>query len=163
MESTETILTHPSAILLNAKGPTDTVYRLAWFRVCDLYPEAANRIANDLRAGTRPLVLSEMKEIKKLVWEKKEPNTLSKYRSARDLFIAIALSIYDPAYFMSKKQLRQGLRDMLKSALEHKGAPTGMSHFARAAADYMNVSPPFALEVQAFKEWVLSKIDQQQK
>ena len=160
MESNDLIIAHPSAALLDANSSADNIFRIAWFRLCDLYPQLAERIASDLRGKNRPLVLSEIKEIKRLVFERTEPKTHREKQTARDLFIAVVLSIYDPARLVTKKNLRNNLRDMLKSALEHKGAATNISHFVRAAADYMNVSPRFSLEVQAFKDWVLSEIDQ---
>lgn len=163
MESNDQIIAHPSAVLLGAKNTNDTVFRLAWFRLCDLYPEVARRIASDLSGKNRPLVLSDLKEIKRLVYAKKEPKTNGEKRAARDLYIAVVVSIYDPARLVTQKDLRPRLRAMLIDVLEHRGSDSVISQRIRLVKDLLDVSRPFSLEVQAFKEWVLSKIDQQQK
>lgn len=164
MESNDLIIAHhPSAVLLKAKSSSDSIFRLAWFRLCDLYPQLAQRIASDLSGKNRPLVLSDLKEIKRLVYAKKEPKTNGEKRAARDLYIAVVLSIYDPARLVTQKDLRHGLRAMLIDVLEHKGSASGISQRIRLVKDLLDVSRPFSLEVQAFTEWVLSKIDQQQK
>lgn len=164
MESNDLIIAHhPSAVLLGAQNANDTVFRLAWFRLCDLYPEVAQRIARDLGAGDRPLVLSDLKEIKRLVYAKKEPKTHKDQLGARDLYIAVVVSIYDPARLVVAKGLRKRLRAMLVDVLEHKGSDSVISQRIRLVKDLIDVSRPFSLEVQAFTEWVLSKIDQQQK
>src|SRR5690554_2064471 len=160
MNSDLLIPAHPSAVLLGAKNGNDTVFRLAWFRLCDLYPEVAQRIANDLSRTKRPLVLSDLKEIKRLVYAKKEPKTHKDQLAARDLYIAVVLSIYDPARLVVAKGLRKRLRVMLVDVLEHKGSASGISQRIRLVKDLLDVSRPFSLEVQAFTEWVLSKIDQ---
>lgn len=163
MDSDLLIPAHPSAVLLGAKNANDTVFRLAWFRLCDLYPDVAKSIASDLSGKNRPLVLSDLKEIKRLVYAKKEPKTHREKQLARDLYIAVVVSIYDPARLVTQKDLRPGLRAMLIDVLEHKGSASVISQRVRAVKDFLDVSRPFSLEVQAFKEWVLSKIDQQQK
>lgn len=163
MESNDQIIAHPSAVLLGAKNTNDTVFRLAWFRLCDLYPQLAQRIASDLSAGNRPLVLSDLKEIKRLVFERTEPKSHREKQAARDLYIAVVVSIYDPARLVTQKDLRPRLRAMLIDVLEHKGNASVISQRIRLVKDLLDVSRPFSLEVQAFKEWVLSKIDQQQK
>lgn len=163
MDSDLLIPAHPSAVLLKAQSSSDSIFRLAWFRLCDLYPEVAQRIANDLSRTKRPLVLSDLKEIKRLVYAKKEPKTNREKQLARDLYIAVVVSIYDPARLVVTKDLRKGLRAMLIDVLEHKGSASGISQRVRLVKDLLDVSRPFSLEVQAFKEWVLSKIDQQQK
>lgn len=148
---------------MGAKNTNDTVFRLAWFRLCDLYPQLAQRIASDLSAGNRPLVLSDLKEIKRLVFERTEPKSHREKQAARDLYIAVVVSIYDPARLVTQKDLRPRLRAMLIDVLEHKGNASVISQRIRLVKDLLDVSRPFSLEVQAFKEWVLSKIDQQQK
>src|SRR5690554_5062996 len=163
MDSDLLIPAHPSAVLLKAKSTADSIFRVAWFYLCDLYPEVAQRIASDLSDKNRPLVLSELKEIKRLVYAKKEPKTHKDQLAARDLYIAVVLSIYDPARLVVAKDLRKGLRVMLIAVLEHKGSASGISQRIRLVKDLLDVSRPFSLEVQAFTEWVLSKIDQQQK
>lgn len=163
MESNDLIIAHPSAVLLGAKSSADNIFRIAWFRLCDLYPQLAERIASDLSYKNRPLVLSEIKEIKRLVFERTEPKTHREKQTARDLYIAVAVSIYDPARLVTQKDLRPGLRAILIAALEHKGSASVISQRVRSVKDFLDVSRPFSLEVQAFKEWVLSKIDQQQK
>lgn len=164
MESNDLIIAHhPSAVLLGAKNANDTVFRLAWFRVCDLYPEVAQRIASDLSDKNRPLVLKDLKEIKRLVFERKQPKSHREMLEARDLYIAVVVSIYDPARLVVAKGLRKRLRVMLIDVLEHKGSDSVISQRIRLVKDLLDVSRPFSLEVQAFKEWVLSKIDQQQK
>jgi hypothetical protein len=163
MDSDLLIPAHPSAVLLKAQSSSDSIFRLAWFRLCDLYPEVAQRIANDLSRTKRPLVLSDLKEIKRLVYAKKEPKTNREKQLARDLYIAVVVSIYDPARLVVAKGLRKRLRAMLVDVLEHKGSASGISQRIRLVKDLLDVSRPFSLEVQAFTEWVLSKIDQQQK
>ena len=163
MESNDLIIAHPSAVLLGAKSSADNIFRIAWFRLCDLYPQLAERIASDLSDKNRPLVLSDLKEIKRLVFERTEPKTHREKQAARDLYIAVVLSIYDPARLVVTKDLRKGLRAMLIDVLEHKGSASGISQRVRSVKDFLDVSRPFSLEVQAFKEWVLSKLDQQQK
>lgn len=164
MESNDLIIAHhPSAVLLGAKNGNDTVYRFAWFRLCDLYPEVAQSIASDLSDKNRPLVLSDLKEIKRLVFERTEPKTIREKQIARDLYIAVVVSIYDPPRLVIQKDLRKGLRAMLVDVLEHKGSDSVISQRVRSVKDLLDVSRPFSLKVQAFKEWVLSKIDQQQK
>lgn len=163
MDSDLLIPAHPSAVLLGAKNANDTVFRLAWFRLCDLYPQVAKSIANDLSDKNRPLVLKDLKEIKRLVFERKQPKKHREMLEARDLYIAVVVSIYDPARLVTQKDLRQGLRAMLIDVLEHRGSASGISQRVRSVKDLLDVSRPFSLEVQAFTEWVLSKIDQQQK
>lgn len=148
---------------MGAQNANDTVFRLAWFRLCDLYPEVAKSIASDLSDKNRPLVLKDLKEIKRLVYAKKEPKTNREKQLARDLYIAVVVSIYDPARLVVAKGLRKRLRAMLIDVLEHKGSASVISQRVRSVKDFLDVSRPFSLEVQAFKEWVLSKIDQQQK
>lgn len=160
MESNDQITAHPSAVLLGAKNASDTVFRLAWFRLCDLYPQVAKSIANDLSGKNRPLVLSDLKKIKRLVFERKQPKTHREKQTARDLYIAVVVSIYDPARLVAQKDLRHGLRVMLIAALEHKGTASVISQRIRLVKDLLDVSRPYSLEVQAFKEWVLSEIDQ---
>lgn len=160
MDSDLLIPAHPSAVLLKAQSSSDSIFRIAWFRLCDLYPEVAQRIANDLSRTKRPLVLSDLKEIKRLVYAKKEPKTNREKQLARDLYIAVVVSIYDPARLVVTKDLRKGLRAMLIDVLEHKGSASGISQRVRLVKDLLDVSRPFSLEVQAFTEWVLSKIDQ---
>src|SRR5690554_2075553 len=163
MDSDLLIPAHPSAVLLKDQCSADSIFRLACFRLCDLYPEVAQRIANDLSRTKRPLVLSDLKEIKRLVYAKKEPKTHKDQLAARDLYIAVVLSIYDPARLVTQKDLRHGLRAMLIDVLEHQGNASVISQRVRLVKDLLDVSRPFSLEVQAFTEWVLSKIDQQQK
>lgn len=157
------IIAHPSAVLLGAKSSADNIFRIAWFRLCDLYPQVAKSIANDLSGKNRPLVFADLKEIKRLVFERTEPKTHREKQTARDLYIAVVVSIYDPARLVAQKDLRHGLRAMLIAALEHKGTASVISQRIRSVKDLLDVSRPYSLEVQAFKEWVLSKIDQQQK
>lgn len=163
MDSDLLIPAHPSAVLLKAQSSSDSIFRLAWFRVCDLYPEVAQRIASDLSDKNRPLVLKDLKEIKRLVFERKQPKSHREKQLARDLYIAVVVSIYDPARLVVTKDLRKGLRAMLIDVLEHKGSASVISQRVRSVKDFLDVSRPFSLEVQAFKEWVFSKIDQQQK
>lgn len=133
-------------------------YKVIYLKLKERYPD----IAEELTPKQRPLDGYEMLKVFTLFCKIKGVPHLRVERDKedlRDLFIAVFLLIYDPDYFMCKKQLRQGLRDKLGLLLCHTGKRSGISHFARMVRDYMRLWKGFKEEAEYIYQTIKFELD----